>query len=132
MVTYYGLDKEIGNMSYFDSTGQTEYSFTKPYSEKTAEVIDQQVSKLISDAYQRAKDIITDNKEKVLKLGDLLLANEVVFSDDLETIFGKRENMNPDMAKASDFIEKTHEASDENEQQTQDTQKPLIEATKEN
>ena len=132
MVTYYGLDKEIGNMSYFDSTGQTEYSFTKPYSEKTAEVIDQQVSKLISDAYQRAKDIITDNKEKVLKLGDLLLTNEVVFSDDLETIFGKRENMNPDMAKASDFIEKTHEASDENELQVQDTQKPLIEATKEN
>ena len=82
--------------------------------------------------FTRANDIITDNKEKVLKLGDLLLANEVVFCDDLETIFGKRENMNPDMAKASDFIEKTHEAYDENEQQTQDTQKPLIEATKEN
>ncbi|MBR5651723.1 MAG: AAA family ATPase, partial [Bacteroidales bacterium] len=132
MVTYYGLDKEIGNMSYFDSTGQTEYSFTKPYSEKTAEVIDQQVSKLISEAYQRAKGIITDNREKVLKLGDLLLANEVVFSDDLETIFGKRENLNPDMAKAADFIEKTHEASDENEQQTQDTQKPPMEPTKNN
>ncbi len=103
MVTYYGLDEEIGNMSFFDSTGQQEYSFTRPYSEKTAELIDKRARTLIDKAYQRAKQIIIDNKEKVLQLGNLLLSREVVFSDDLVDIFGERKATNPDMAKASDF-----------------------------
>lgn len=111
MVTYYGLDEKIGNMSYFDSTGQQEYSFNKPYSEKTAELIDERVSLLLDKAYQRAKTIITENKEKILQLGDLLIAREVVFSDDLVTIFGEREGAKVEIAKSSDFQPTTTESN---------------------
>ena len=90
MVTYYGLNEKIGNVSYFDSTGQQDYALTKPYSEKTAETIDEEVSKLIENAYQEALRILTDNKEGLTKLAEKLLDKEVIFSDDLETIFGKR------------------------------------------
>ncbi len=90
MVSYFGLNKEIGNISYYDSTGQQEYSFHKPYSEKTAEVIDREISKLVEGAYQRAIKILTENKDKLKKLANLLLEKEVIFSEDLESIFGKR------------------------------------------
>jgi cell division protease FtsH len=90
MVVYFGLNKRIGNVSYYDSTGQSEYSFTKPYSEHTSQVIDEEVSKLVESAYQRAKEIITENKDKLIQLGDLLLEKEVIFKEDLEHIFGKR------------------------------------------
>jgi len=90
MVTYYGLNEKIGNVSYYDSTGQSDYSFTKPFSEKTAEVIDQEVSKLIENAYQEALRILNENKEGLTKLAEKLIDKEVIFSDDLETIFGKR------------------------------------------
>ena len=90
MVTYYGLNEKIGNVSYFDSTGQQDYALTKPYSEKTAETIDEEVSKLIENAYQEALRILNDNKEGLTKLAEKLLDKEVIFSDDLETIFGKR------------------------------------------
>ena len=90
MVTYYGLNEKIGNVSYFDSTGQQDYALTKPYSEKTAETIDEEVSKLIENAYQEALRILNDNKEGLTKLAEKLLDKEVIFGDDLETIFGKR------------------------------------------
>lgn len=90
MVTYFGLNKEIGNMSFYDSSGQNEYSFHKPFSEKTAERIDNEISKLIEQAYDRAKSILLENKENLVKLADLLLEKEVIFSEDLETVFGKR------------------------------------------
>ena len=90
MVTYYGLDEEIGNLSYYDSTGQQDYSLTKPYSEKTAETIDKQVSKLVEKAYQEAVDILTNHREGLAMLANKLIEKEVIFSDDLETIFGKR------------------------------------------
>ena len=90
MVTYYGMSKEMGNISYFDSSGQNEYGFTKPYSEETAKSIDHEVSKLIEQQYQRAKDILMENREKHAELANLLLEREVIFSEDLETIFGKR------------------------------------------
>lgn len=90
MVSYFGLNKEIGNISYYDSTGQQEYSFHKPYSEKTAEVIDKEISKLVESAYQRAIKILTENKDKLKQLANLLLEKEVIFSEDLENIFGKR------------------------------------------
>ena len=90
MVTYYGLDEEIGNLSYYDSTGQQEYSLTKPYSEKTAETIDQQVSKLVEKAYQEALDILNSHKEGLTLLANKLIEKEVIFGDDLEIIFGKR------------------------------------------
>ena len=91
MVVYYGLNKKIGNISYYDSTGQQEYAFTKPFSESTAKEIDDEIRKLTDDAYQRAKDILTENREKLSLLAEKLLEKEVIFTDDLETIFGKRE-----------------------------------------
>lgn len=90
MVVYFGLNKEIGNISYYDSTGQQEYSFTKPFSEKTAERIDKEISKLVETAYQRAKKILKKNKESLTKLANFLLEKEVIFREDLENVFGKR------------------------------------------
>lgn len=90
MVVYFGLNKKIGNLSYYDSTGQQEFSFTRPYSEKTAEVIDSEVHKLIESAYQRAVELIRGNKDKLDQLAHVLLEKEVIFREDLEKIFGKR------------------------------------------
>lgn len=90
MVVFFGLNKKIGNVSYYDSTGQSEYAFNRPYSERTAQVIDEEVSKLVEEAYERAKKILIDNKDKLISLGDLLLEKEVIFREDLEHIFGKR------------------------------------------
>ena len=90
MVVYYGLSKKIGNISYFDSTGQQEYSFSKPFSEKTSEVIDSEIKKILEEAYQRAVKILTENKEGLKKLAAKLLDKEVIFGDDLEQVFGKR------------------------------------------
>jgi cell division protease FtsH len=90
MVVFFGLNEKIGNISYYDSTGQQEYSFNKPYSEKTAEVIDQEIAKLVENAYQRAVNILKDNKDKLEALASILLEKEVIFGEDLETIFGKK------------------------------------------
>ncbi len=90
MVTYFGLNKKIGNISFYDSSGQQEYSFTKPYSEKTAQIIDEEVHKLVEFAYEKAVKLLRQNKEKVDQLAQLLLDKEVIFSEDLERIFGKR------------------------------------------
>ncbi|MBR4137347.1 MAG: ATP-dependent zinc metalloprotease FtsH [Bacteroidales bacterium] len=90
MVMYYGLDETIGNVSYYDSTGQQEYSFQKPFSEKTAEKIDAEVSKLIESAYQEALRILNEHKEGLTQLAEKLIDKEVIFTDDLVTIFGER------------------------------------------
>ncbi len=90
MVVYFGLNKKIGNISYYDSSGQQEYSFTKPYSEKTAEIIDEEIHELVEKAYARAKQILLDNREKLDILANVLLEKEVIFREDLEEIFGKR------------------------------------------
>jgi cell division protease FtsH len=90
MVVYFGLNKEIGNISFYDSSGQSEFAFQKPYSEKTAEVIDREVKKIIDSAYDKAKEIILNNREKVELLAQQLLEKEVIFREDLEHIFGKR------------------------------------------
>ncbi len=90
MVTIFGMSEKVGNVSYYDSTGQSDYSFTKPYSEKTAEIIDEEVKKLIDGQYQRALQILKDNAKGHAELGNLLLKREVIFSEDLEEIFGKR------------------------------------------
>jgi len=90
MVVYFGLNKEIGNISYYDSSGQSEYSFHKPYSEKTSEVIDQEIKKIVESAYLRAKKLITEHKAQLEQLAALLLEKEVIFREDLEHVFGKR------------------------------------------
>ncbi len=89
MVTIYGLNEEIGNLTYYDS-GQNEYGFTKPYSEETAQVIDQEISKLIEEQYRRAIDVLTENEDKLTELAERLLEKEVIFKEDLQKIFGKR------------------------------------------
>ena len=109
MVTYYGLDDEIGNRSYYDSTGQQDYSLTKPYSEKTAETIDQQVSKLIEKAYQEAIAILTDHREGLSQLATKLIEEEVIFGEDLEHIFGKRPWGNSEDEKLKDAALKAAE-----------------------
>ncbi|MCQ2321929.1 MAG: ATP-dependent zinc metalloprotease FtsH [Bacteroidales bacterium] len=90
MVTYYGLNEEIGNLSYYDSTGQQEYSLTKPYSEKTAEIIDKEISKMVEQAYQEAVTILTEHIDGLTQLANKLIDKEVIFGEDLEIIFGKR------------------------------------------
>ncbi len=90
MVTYFGMSENIGNISFYDSSGQSEYAFNRPYSEKTAELIDKEVKDLVDKAYSHAKNTLLNNKEKLIELGELLLDKEVIFSEDLEKIFGKR------------------------------------------
>jgi len=90
MVSIFGMSEKVGNVSFYDSTGQTDYSFTKPYSEKTAELIDEEVKTLIDSQYERAKKILMEYKEGHSSLADRLLKHEVIFSEDLEEIFGKR------------------------------------------
>jgi ATP-dependent Zn protease len=89
MVTIYGLNKKVGNISYYDSQGRD--SFTKPYSEDTAKTIDEEVSIIIETQYQRALQILRDNQDKLTLLADKLLEFEVIFKEDLEEIFGKRQ-----------------------------------------
>ena len=90
MVTVYGLNDKLGNVTYYDSSGQSEYNFSKPYSEETAQVIDKEISALIEKQYDRAIEILIQNKEKLVELADILIEKEVIFKDDLENIFGKR------------------------------------------
>ncbi len=90
MVTVYGLNDEIGNLTYYDSSGQSDYGFSKPYSEDTAQKIDEEISKLIEEQYARAIDVLETNKDKLITLAERLLEKEVIFKEDLEKIFGKR------------------------------------------
>ncbi len=90
LVAYFGMSEQVGNLSFYDSTGQSEYSFTKPFSEKTAEVIDGAVKELVEKAFERAYEVLSNNKEGLEKLANKLLEKEVIFSDDLEHVFGKR------------------------------------------
>ncbi|RRA96195.1 ATP-dependent zinc metalloprotease FtsH [Paenimyroides viscosum] len=90
MVTIYGLNDSLGNITYYDSSGQSEYNFSKPYSEETAKLIDKEISGLIEGQYQRAITLLTENKDKLIQLADLLCEKEVIFREDLEDIFGKR------------------------------------------
>ena len=92
MVTYYGMSEKVGTVSFYDSTGSRGYELSKPYSEKTAELIDKEVKDLIQDIHDRTLRILTDNRAGFEKLAELLLEKEVIFSDDLEKIFGPRAN----------------------------------------
>ena len=96
MVTYYGMSDKVGNMSYYDSTGARGYDLTKPYSEKTAELIDKEVKELVEMIHDRTMKILTENSEGFMQLASLLLEKEVIFADDLERIFGPRAGASKD------------------------------------
>jgi len=95
MVTYFGMSGEIGNLSFYDSSGQNEYGFTKPYSEKTAELIDREVKLIVDEAYQRALNVLKKHRKGLEALASQLLEKEVIFSEDLEKIFGKKKGNRP-------------------------------------
>lgn len=90
MVSVYGLNDKIGNISYYDSSGQNEYGFSKPYSEETAKIIDQEISKIIETEYERAKNLLIAHRYQLDQLADKLLEKEVIFREDLVEIFGER------------------------------------------
>ncbi|MDE3182461.1 MAG: ATP-dependent zinc metalloprotease FtsH [Bacteroidota bacterium] len=94
MVAYFGFDKKIGNVSFYDSSGQRDMGIQKPYSEETEKIIDEQVRLLINDAYTQAKDILEKNKTSLQNIAELLLKKEVIYKEDIEKILGKREQEN--------------------------------------
>ncbi len=137
MVSIYGLNDKIGNRSYYDSSGQSDYSFSKPYSEKTAEMIDQEVSTLIETAYERTKNILIENKDKLIKLAEKLLEKEVIFRDDLEEIFGKSKfedelNEEKKVSKKTPTAEEPKEEKIENKTEELSEQKEASEVNNEN
>ncbi len=115
MVTVYGLNEEIGNLTYYDSSGQDSYGFSKPYSEKTAQKIDEEISKIIEAQYQRAIEVLTEHKDKLTTLAERLLEKEVIFKEDLEKIFGKRPFAGPEefSENGEALTERTAEDRDE-------------------
>ncbi len=113
MVSIYGLNERMGNISYYDSRGQE--AFTKPYSETTARIIDEEASKIIEEQYKRALSILTENKENLIKLAEKLLQAEVIFKEDLEEIFGKR----PFDEESTELLAEDEKKVAEEEQQAQ-------------
>jgi cell division protease FtsH len=91
MVAFYGFNKRLGNISFYDSTGERDMSLQKPFSEETGKLIDEEVRKLVNDSYERAKEILRKNQDSLRKLAELLLQKETVFKEDIEGIMGKRE-----------------------------------------
>lgn len=112
MVTIYGLSEKVGNLTYYDSSGQSEYGFTKPYSERTAELIDREISEIIEKQYQRAINLLKENKDKLTTLAEVLLEKEVIFKDNLEKIFGKRA-FAKDIQEAEDLKKETEKKAEE-------------------
>ena len=111
IVAYFGMSEELPNLSYYDSTGQ-EYGFTKPYSEETARIIDKEVSRIINEQYERAKKILLEHAEGHARLAQVLIEREVIFTEDVEQIFGKRP-----------WASRSEEILRVNEQAQKDTQK---------
>ena len=124
MVTYYGLDEEIGNLSYYDSTGQQDYSLTKPFSEKTAETIDQRVSFIVEKAYKDAIAILTDHRDGLSELANKLIDEEVIFGEDLEQIFGKRPWDNSEDEKLKNAALKAAENKSETQPESETENQP--------
>ena len=124
MVSIYGLNKRVGNISFYDSQGRD--MFTKPYSDETARVIDEEVSKLIESQYQRALEVLTENKDKLTELASKLLTNEVIFKEDLELIFGERPWDIAEISHPSE-PEQSEEESDLAEIKTEDKSTESIE-----
>ncbi len=119
MVTIYGLNEKVGNLTYYDSSGQNEYNFNKPYSEKTAELIDKEISNLIEAQYQRALDLLEKNKDKLTELAEELLEKEVIFKESLERIFGER-------PFKKDIENKEAENKDDNDDENQESEEEKV------
>ena len=119
MVKDYGMTETVGALSFYDSTGARGYDLTKPYSEKTAELIDQEVKKLVSMIHDRTLKILTDNKEGFLQMAALLLEKEVIFADDVERILG------PKSKPASDDLTPEDTADDASEPESTESEKPV-------
>ena len=113
MVTYYGMSEQVGHLSFYDSTGSRGYDLTKPYSEKTAELIDKEVKNLIQMIHDRTSKILTDNMEGFLALAAILLEKEVIFAEDLENIFGPRAGAQKDEAPEADKEKENEEPATE-------------------
>ena len=90
MVQYLGMSEKVGTLSFYDSTGAKGYNLVKPYSEKTAELMDQEVKAIVEGVHRRTRQIIDDHKDAFLQLGDLLLEKEVIFAEDIEKILGPK------------------------------------------
>jgi AFG3 family protein len=110
MVTYFGLSDKIGNLSFYDSSGQNEYAFQKPYSEKTAEMIDKEAKDIIDAQYILAMELLNQHKDGLIQLAEQLLEKEVIFTEDLERIFGKRKGKVPEMAEEIKKVRKSSKA----------------------
>jgi cell division protease FtsH len=124
MVTIYGLNDKLGNVTYYDSSGQQEYTFDKPYSERTAQIIDEEISTLIETQYKRAKQVLSDNKDKLIELGDKLLEKEVLFKENLEQIFGMRQWEKEEHAFAPEEPEATSETDAKTEKPAENVNSP--------
>ena len=109
MVTYYGMSDKVGNLSFYDSTGSRGYDLTKPYSEKTAELIDKEVKDLVQMIHDKTKKLLEDNFDGFSQLAAILLEKEVIFADDLERIFGPRAGAKPGEEVPKDPEEMTYE-----------------------
>jgi cell division protease FtsH len=141
MVAYFGMSDKLPNLSYYDSTGAHEYSFTKPYSEKTAELIDAEAKRIVAEQYERAKEILRKHADGHRKLADLLLVREVIFAEDLEEVFGPRpwasrhdelmlQNESDDQKDQKQIQEQTAEQTTEQTQEKVQTQEQEDQTTK--
>jgi cell division protease FtsH len=119
MITVYGLNEEVGNITYYDSSGND--AFVKPYSEETGRKIDKEISKMIETQYQRAIELLDKNKEKLTTLAELLLEKEVIFKDDLQEIFGKRP-----FGEVEEVEEEESKAAAVNENNTEELDSPKV------
>ncbi len=136
MVSYFGMSEKVGNISFYDSSGQSDFGFTKPYSEKTAELIDKEVREIIDESYLRARDVLKNNLKGLTVLAEILLDKEVIFSEDLERIFGKRkaekikEEQEARALAAGDHLQKKKISEDNSEVAAKHAEDNLISALK--
>ena len=123
MVAYFGMSEEIPNMSYYDSTGQSDYGFTKPYSEKTAELIDTEAKEIVAKQYKRAEKILAENARGHNELAELLIEREVIFAEDMERIFGKR----PWTSRHDELMAMNEQAKAEKDEDEESTAESAVE-----
>jgi len=125
MVAYFGMSDKIGNLSFYDSSGQRDFTFTKPYSEKTAELIDKEVQEYVDKAYSRAYKILSEHREQLDQLAELLLEKELIFTEDLERILGEREiddEKKKKILEEGKKVKKIHEDSEKRSQEEEQKQ----------